>query len=184
MLSEAKFTEWCEGHNLSLSARRIIADIRSGDPARLVRSGPRNVPGRYASRKMGVTIQFESHTVEYAAAVAMDDDDDVLEYYDQPNTFTITYRAKSGRRQGHLHTPDFFVLHRAGACWEEWKDAGALPDLAEKSPNRYRRDADGTWRCPPGEEYAARFGLAYRVCSSAEIDWILHRNQVWLADYR
>lgn len=184
MLNETAFMQWCEDLQLSPVARRKITDIRCGDPARLVRSGPRNTPGRYPSRKMGVTIQFESGTVEYAAAVAMEYDDDVLEFYDQPETFKLAYRDRSGRRIGHLHTPDFFVLRRDGACWEEWKPTDKLLELAAKSPYRYERVDDGTWRCPPGEEYATRFGLAYRVRTSDEIDWVHHRNLEWLADYR
>ncbi len=184
MLNETAFMQWCEDLQLPPVARRKITDIRCGDPARLVRSGPKNTPGRYPSRKMGVTIQFESGTVEYTAAVAMEYDDDVLEFYDQPETFKLAYRDRSGRRIGHLHTPDFFVLRRDGACWEEWKPTDKLLELAAKSPYRYERVDDGTWRCPPGEEYATRFGLAYRVRTSDEIDWVHHRNLEWLADYR
>jgi putative transposase len=33
---------------------------------------------------MGVTIQFESHTVELWAIYLMEHDPDVLEFYDQP----------------------------------------------------------------------------------------------------
>jgi hypothetical protein len=43
--------------------------------------------------------------------------------------------------------------------------------------------AGGRWRCPPGQEYAARYGLSYRLKSSAEIDWRFQRNVLFLEDY-
>jgi len=45
------------------------------------------------------------------------------------------------------------------------------------------QDADGTWRCPPGEQAVAPLGGSYRVRTSAEIDWILQRNLRFLEDY-
>lgn len=58
-----------------------------------------------------------------------------------------------------------------------------LERLTERSPYRYQRAGDGLWRCPPGEDYAAHYGLAYRVRSSADIDWIWTRNMLFLDDY-
>ncbi len=50
-------------------------------------------------------------------------------------------------------------------------------------PQRYYRDAVGHWQCPPGERFAAQFGLLYRLRSSSEIDWVLQRNLRFLNDY-
>ena len=41
-----------------------IAARRAAPPVRLVQGRAHNVRGRYPSRKMGVTIQFESQTPE------------------------------------------------------------------------------------------------------------------------
>jgi hypothetical protein len=132
---------------------------------------------------MGVTIQFESHRNELAFINIYEDDDDVLEYYDQPSTIKLTYEAANGRRLGVLHTPDFFIIRTGSAGWEECKSEEELTQLTSKSPRRYLRDADGGWRCPPGEEYAQRFGFYYRVRSSKEIDWTYQRNLEFLEDY-
>ena len=48
--------------------------------------------------------------------------------------------------------------------------------------NEFIRDSE-KWRVPPGESYAERFGLYYRVRSSAEINWVLQRNIVFLEDF-
>lgn len=182
MLSQDELTLWYDRLRLPAEARTIIGHIRSSGPARRVGGGRRNVTGRYPSKKMGVTIQFESHRVELAAIYEMEHSADVLEYYDQPQSIKLLYEAPSGRRLGVWHTPDFFVLRENSAGWEEWKTQEDLPTLAEHNDNRYRKE-DERWRCPPGEEYAAQFGLSYRVRSSQEIDWKLQRNVQFLEDY-
>lgn len=82
-----------------------------------------------------------------------------------------------------MHTPDFFVLREKRAGWEEWKSEGLLVEAAEKAPNRYRRDEQGRWRCPPGEAYAQQFGLGYRVRTETELHPIYLRNIRFLEDY-
>src|SRR5580658_6835887 len=134
MLSSEGFRQWCGRLSLSQEAREAVERVRTAGPTRRVGGGRENVSGRYPSRKMGVTIQFESHRVELAFVYEME------------------------------HDPE-------------------LEKLAQKSPNRYCRDEDGRWRCPPGEAHATRFGLYYRLRSSAEIDWTLQRNIQYLDDY-
>ena len=168
---------------LSDQAQAVIDDVRSSHPARRVRSGRGNVSGRYPSKKMGVTIQFESHRVELAAIYEMEHDIRVLEYFDQPPSIKLLYDSPNGRRMGVMHTPDFFVIRADAAGWEEWKPEEELTRLTEKNPNRYQRDSGNQWWCPPGEAYAKTLGLYYRVRSAREIDWIFQRNIQFLEDY-
>jgi putative transposase len=142
-----------------------------------------NVSVRYPSRKMGVTIQAESHRVELAGLYEYEHDQQVLEFYDQPPPIKLIYEAKTGRQVGVWHTPDYFVLRADGIGWEEWKTAAALEHLSQTMPHRYCRDAVGYWRCPPGERFAAQFGLLYRLRSSSEINWVVQRNLRFLNDY-
>ena len=72
MLSRDDLLTLYQRLGLSDEARSIIDRARSSDPARRVRSGRGNVSGRYPSKKMGVTIQFESHRVELAAIYEME----------------------------------------------------------------------------------------------------------------
>ncbi len=58
---------------------------------RRVTSRAHNVSGAYPSRKIGITIHFESHTVELWVIYLMEHDPDVLEFYDQPQTFKLRY---------------------------------------------------------------------------------------------
>ncbi|MDA8188229.1 MAG: hypothetical protein M0T85_08820 [Dehalococcoidales bacterium] len=183
MLGSQDLTDLCQRLGLSEHAKATIASIRSSPPARRVRSAAGNVSVRYPSRKMGVTIQAESHRNELAGVYEKEHDPETLEYFDQPPPIKLVYRAKNGRQVGVLHTPDYFVIRTDSIGWEEWKTEEELLRLLVKMPNRYVRDEDGRWRCPPGERYAEQFGFFYRVRSSAEIDWILQRNLLFLGDY-
>ena len=127
MLSPSAFEDWCRELQLSPSTCDVIAAIRAAPPARRVTSRAHNVSGTYPSRKMGVTVQFESHTVELWAIYLMEHDPDVLEFYDQPQTFKLRYQAKSGTKMlGHYYTPDFLVLRKHGVGFEEWKTEDEL----------------------------------------------------------
>ena len=84
MLSPEALETWCNGIGVPSHSRALIDRIRASDPARRVGGGRSNVSGRYPSRKMGVTIQFESHRVELAGIYEMEHDAEVLEFYDQP----------------------------------------------------------------------------------------------------
>jgi putative transposase len=183
MLDEQQFGDWCRRLRLSKQTENLIRQIRLSEPARHVRSGHGNVSGRYPSRKMGFTIQFESHRNELAAIYEMEHGSAILEYWDQPMPIKLKYKTPTGRAIGVLHTPDFFVLRTDSSGWEEWKMEEDLWRLAESQPYRYSRSDDGKWCCPPGEEYAQQFGLYYRLRSSAEINWVLQRNLVFLEDY-
>jgi transposase InsO family protein len=134
---------------------------------------------------MGVTIQFESHSNEFAAVLEYENDPDCLEFYDQPQpSIPLEYRAKNGSQLRVLHTADFFVLRAGSAGWVECKTEQDLVSLAEQSPERFQKAKDDTWRCPPGEGYASRFGLRYHLRSSRETDLVYRRNLEFLEDYR
>ena len=157
MLTETELASWYQRLNFSKAARAVIDQVRRSDPARRVGGGRANVSGLFPSRKMGVTIQFESHRVELAAIYEMEHDPQTLEFYDQPRD---RVRLQQRKRQTSVvrHTPDYFVIRQDAAGWEEWKTEDELNRLAEHNPNRYQQEAD-CWHCPPGESHAIQFGL-------------------------
>ena len=71
MLTDTQFQHWCLRLGLSTETRELVARLRVSPPARRVGSHAHNVSGSYASRKMGCTIQFESHKVELWAIYLM-----------------------------------------------------------------------------------------------------------------
>ena len=99
----------------------------------------------------------------------MEYDREVLEFFDQPYQLELHYQGPSGRPTKALHTPDFLVLHKDGASFEEWKPEEKLLELMVTHPGRYQRDERGKWRCPPGVAAAESLGLSYRVRSSEEL---------------
>jgi putative transposase len=131
---------------------------------------------------MGRTIQFESQRVELWAIYAMERDDDVLEYYDQPLAIPLRYRTPSGRMTTQWHVPDFFVLRRSSAGFEEWTSASALAARKRTMPGRYQEE-QGVWRCPPGEAYATPLGLTDHIRSSASLHPQAMANFSFLQDY-
>ncbi len=100
MVTAVEIENWCQRIRLSNEAQLLIHHIRTSPPVRTVHSSKGNVRGRYPSRKMGVTIQFESHKNELAFIHEYEHDDDVMEYYDQPSTIKLDYEAANGRRLG------------------------------------------------------------------------------------
>ncbi|WP_121663467.1 TnsA endonuclease N-terminal domain-containing protein [Metabacillus litoralis] len=182
-MKDNEFDKWIATKGLSNEAIDLIGKIRKSDPARRVGSGGENVPGFYPSRKMGVTIQFESHTLELAAIYEKEINETVLEYYDQPNQFKINFHNEKGKKLGIRYTPDFFVIEENWIGWEEWKEEEALKNLSFKYPDRYLKDENDAWRCPPAERYAAQYGVSFRVRSSSEINWTYQRNIRFLEDY-
>jgi len=96
VLTAAQFQHWCLRLHLSPETSEVLARLRSLAPSRRVGSRIENVSGAYASRKMGCTIQFESHKVELWAIYTMEYDHTVLEYYDQPTKLELQYLAKWG----------------------------------------------------------------------------------------
>ncbi len=183
MLTNEEFSAWCRRNEIGRETEATIQRIRSSQPSRKVRGGASNVSGRYPSVKMGFSIQFESQHVELWAIYAMERDDTVLEYYDQPTRIQLHYHAHSGRKTSPWHTPDFFVLRRDGAGFEEWKPADALDKLAVRMPERYQRTASGGWLCPPGETAAQALGLSYCVRTTASYHPCYIQNLKFLQDF-
>src|SRR6266496_6086143 len=183
MLTDEEFRVWVQRNKIDPTAESALARIRSSPPSRRVRGRASNVSGRYPSVKMGCSIQFESQHVELWAIYAMERDDDVLEYYDQPTRTQLHYKSRSGHKTSPWHTPDFLVIRRNGAAFEEWKQASSLEQLTTRMPERYQREASGGWRCPPGEAAASSLGLTYRVRTSNEYHPCYIQNLKFLQDF-
>lgn len=185
MLNNEALELWALRLGLNKQASDLVNTVRTSEPVRLVRSSGGNVTGRYPSRKMGRTIQFESHTSElpFILLCEFPETDDVVEYWDQPCTLPVAYKNKNGRTVRTKIIPDFLLLRNEAAEFVECKTEERLVHLAREQPNKYYLDADGRWRCPPGEEAAGKFGIKFRVVSTREIDPTLIRNTLFLEDF-
>src|SRR6266702_5287988 len=165
------------------STRNLLIHIRNSPPSRTPGARRGNMPVWYPSKKMQCIIKAESAKVEFPFLLQAEHDDDVLEMWDQPPSIPREYFDKRGRLQRPMHTADYFVFRYRECGWIECKPAQDLSRLVEKQPNRYVLDEEGIWRCPPGEAFAAKYGLSYQVWSSDNINWAVQENALFLEDY-
>ncbi len=161
----------------------LLIHIRNSPPSRIPGARRGNMPVWYPSKKMQCIIKAESAKVEFAFLLQAEHADDVLEVWDQPPSIPLEYEDRRGRVQRPLHTPDYFLFRANGAEWIECKSSQELVKQAEARPNRYRLDERGIWHCPPGEAYAAKYGLTYRVWASDQVNWAAQENALFLEDY-
>lgn len=183
MLSTTQLRELYARHNLTSTAQRLVDHIRASEPSRRTQSTAKSVSSRYPSRKMGCTIQAESHTNELAAIYLWDHDDETYEFYDQPPQIQISCLDKLGRSIPRNVTVDYFVLQRDFVGWVECKDDKWLDRHVADGGQLYRQDEKGKWHCPAGEAYAAQYGLGFRVRATSQTDWVVLRNLKFLSDY-
>ena len=141
------------------------------------------MPVWYPSKKMHCMIKAESAKVEFAFLLAAEHDDDILEMWDQPPPIPLAYQDKHSRWQRPMHTADYFIFGRHECGWIECKPTEELFKQAETRPHRYVRDEQGIWHCPPGETFAATYGLTYRVWSPDQMNWVAQNNALYLEDY-
>src|SRR6266571_1575882 len=167
----------------SKEAQGLLTDIRTSPPSRTPGARRGNMPVWYPSKKMQCIIKAESHKVEFAFLLQAEHSDDVLEVWDQPPAIQLEYKDKRNRVQRPMHTADYFIFGTKECGWIECKPTQELVKQAESRPNRYVLDDGDTWRCPPGEAFAAKYGLTYRVWTSDQINWAAQENWLYLEDY-
>lgn len=183
MLTKDELLQLFIQQDLPILGRKVVEDIRASQPVRRVGGGAHNVVTRFASRKMGCVIQAESHKGELPFLYQWEHDPNALEFFDQPSRVKLAYKSASGRLARHLSTPDYFLIRRDWMGWIECKPEEKLLKQQAVGSERFVPDGQGGWRCPSGEEFAAQFGLGFRVCSTKSVNWILVRNLEFLGDY-
>jgi hypothetical protein len=93
------FEQWCDRLQLPKATRDFLVHLRASPPARLVQGRLFNVSGTYASRKMGVSIQFESHTVSCRLTTS---NEGLNHFMAAGNHFIVTLKHNSGRKSEKL----------------------------------------------------------------------------------
>jgi putative transposase len=153
-------------------------------PSRRVGGGTGNVCGRFASQKMGITIEFESRTVELSRIYDNEANPAITAFFAQPQPVRFNYTCvKSGRGRGYLRTPDFLEISGRDFFLVECKTERELRQTAIDRPEVFSQDVNGQWRCPPGEKAAAELGFKFKVISEADLPPTRIRNLKLLLDY-
>lgn len=151
------------------------------DPSRNTASGPRHMSGKFPSRKVGVSIGFESLTLESSAARRMEHDDKVWLYLDQAPKIKLTYRI-GGRRRGYYTTPDFVAAREDGVVLVECKRLEVVQKAATANPELYVL-RDGRWTCPPAEQAAQSDGMRFELWTESDFTYSGVSNANFLDDY-
>lgn len=97
MMSEVELQRLCQRLGCPPATLTLIQAIQSAPPSRRVRSAVGNVSVRYPRRKMGVTIQAESHRNELAAIYSFEHDPDTLVYLSIEKGVSRTFRDLCGK---------------------------------------------------------------------------------------
>jgi putative transposase len=144
-------------------------------PSRRTESSVASSAGRYPSRKLGVTVGFDSATLELPTIMRLERSDEVIAYFDQAPCISLRAKSKSGRTVGYEHRADFLVVQSDRAYLLEVKANDGIDRKNEKNPGFYVWE-QGRWTCPSGREEAARYGLGYEMWTEADFDPVELRN--------
>lgn len=151
-------------------------------PSRMTGAARRNLSGRYPSTRMGVTIQFESGTLELATIDELEHDEAVIAFCDQTPKIKLAYQAASGKTKSYLVTPDFVVICASRVFLIECKPLDVIRRKAEAEPELYAY-ANGRWTCPPAQRQAADMGFEHELWSEERFNAIRRGNLTLLSDY-
>lgn len=150
-------------------------------PSRRVRSTAKSLSGLFPSSKLGVTIGFESHTLELAMVTTLEYDDGVVAYFDQPPAVTVSYQ-RSGRKRSYKQTPDFLVIRHGQIVLIECKPLANLNSRNQSDPGFYVLEGR-RWSCPPLQAAARELGIQHEVWTEDSFSPIKLRNLRLLGDY-
>ncbi|MDP1956275.1 MAG: transposase family protein [Polaromonas sp.] len=155
-------------HNLPDKGRNYVLRTLAG-PSRRPKSGVANCSGSFPSQKMGMTIGFESRTLEYARAIRNEADTSVLGYVSQLPALKISYKCqRTGRTISYLQRPDFLEIYDRGMDVVECKPLSILHKWVAERPGFVYQAQNGDWRCPSAEAACGELGLNYRLVSEQD----------------
>jgi len=167
MIDDRAWSHLYVDRKLPVAGQELLQQIRSAEPSRGLLYSRGKLYLRFPSGKMGYVLHAASD-LQLAFLILCDRDDQVLEIWDQPPALKLTYLTARGEQVATLFTPPYFVIASGFIGWVEIQSEAYLERQAQGSPHRYMRSEDGSWTSPPGEEYAAQYGLSYRVVSSSQ----------------
>lgn len=165
------------------SGRHLVEKARKNAPVRKPQSRLNNVNTYFPSRKMGRMIATESRTGEYRAALTLEYDQNVLEFYEQPCYLDLHLIGPDGKAHSRIqYPPDFLVLARDQILVWEIRDESRLLELAKKRPHSILKK-NGVWRYIEAESHLAAMGILYKLTSLTEFPVLFLANTEFLADY-
>jgi len=184
MFNHQELENYLKKHNVTDTACEYIRMVRDSEPSRVVgRQAGSNVCTGFSSRKMGRTNKTESRTAELPFAIEFEYDNDVLEFWEQPQPISVNRTNKNDQVRPGSYTPDFLLLTTSGPKVVEIKTKENIPKLLEKDPQNWITTSKGVTYRPAKEAFNA-IGLNYEVLSTADINLIRTENYKLLLNSR
>lgn len=179
MLTSAAFGELVPKLKLTLAGVSYVKRVRESQPSRAVSShGMRNTTWRYASHKMGCTIQAES-TLERNFLVACEYHDHVLEFWDQPEPVGATFIGKSGKPERVSYTPDFLVIESTRVIAYQVKPIQRCSELVLQRPSRWKI-LDNQYIDEAAASTYQALGITHIVITEKQINAVASENYALL----
>ena len=150
-------------------------------PSRCVKSTPKSSSGSYPSTKLGVSVGFESRTLELPTITVLENDPQVLAYFDQPPGLAVRYK-REGRTRCYRQTPDFLVVRYDESVLIECKPLAKIAQRNASDPGFYVREGDH-WVCPALQAAARDLGMRHEVWCETSFSVVRLRNFRMLDDY-
>jgi len=184
MLTDQQLVERFDQLQIPEVGRLRIRHIRNNPPSATSSTSKMAGKTRYTPLKMPFVVEAAADSTEWAAMVHWDHDSETEEFFPQPEPLNITHKVgTSVRRTTHPTRTDYLRVTKSAFTFVECKTEIDLKKLAKSSPDRFQRQADGTWRSPPGELAAAEFGCKFEIRSNRQNNWVLLENMELLKDY-
>jgi transposase InsO family protein len=180
--NSAELEAYISNIELGDEARRYVQAVRESPPARAVQGGARNCCYRFASRKMGCTVSAESH-IEHSLLATCEFDEDVLEYWDQPESIHLAITDTRRRLTRVRYTPDCLVMRRDHVSVIEVKPRVRCEELCLKRPNDWHKDGSH-FVFKPGVDFFANLGLRFEVLTDDDLPPVRTENHLLLLQAR
>jgi len=150
---------------LSETAQEFLLDALIAPSRDVSGGGFAAVSGAYPSRKVGLSIPFESRSAELAFAVHMEFDNDVLAYFNQLPRIDVHRTRNGGVRYLTGYVADFLVISSSLIRIVQVKTDKELQRLVDTRPEDWSR-SEGRYIDRAASEAFDGMGLNHEVVST------------------
>jgi transposase InsO family protein len=177
MLNQNQYILYNEIHKPSRLVRDYIDLTRAGQGSRQPGAfATKNITCALSSTKMSRTITVESRGPERSFAIFCEYDNDIKEYWNQPEPIEVIRHNKHGTAIRKPYTPDFLVLTNNGPKLIEVKPLTEVCRLIKEKPLDWKQDGT-VYRFLPAELKCTELGIVFEV-------WIYEpKHQYKLSNY-
>jgi putative transposase len=150
-----------------LGSEYALEAVTAGPSRSVFSPNRRSVVGRFFSRKMQETRQYESSTVEKRLLIFLEADPNVIYYVTQPPAVHLTKLDKRNRRITTQYTPDALAIRADRITLYEGKTSAFLSGCAED--DNWEESPSGAYSFLPAKTYFQNLGIEYLVFSSTDL---------------